>query len=77
MKSVGSVSLDMLIPDRSSRRCSLLKVAILYVPKLAYNLVSVARATEAGKSVTFSKTGCPITVERPQHLPPSREVSTI
>ena len=56
VKSVGTVSLDMILPDRSSRKCSLLKV--LYVPKLAYNLVSVARATEAGKSVTFSKTGC-------------------
>ena len=28
------------------------------MPKLAYNLVSVSRATEAGKSVTFSKGGC-------------------
>ena len=56
VKSVGTVELDMLLPDGSSRKCSLQKV--LYVPKLAYNLVSVSRATEAGKSVTFSKGGC-------------------
>ena len=31
---------------------------VLYVPKLAYNLVSVSRATEARKVVTFSKAGC-------------------
>ena len=55
VKSVGTVELDMLLPDGSSRKCSLLKV--LYVPKLAYNLVSVSRATEAGKSITFSKGG--------------------
>ena len=53
---MGTVELDMLLPDGSSRKCSLQKV--LYVPKLAYNLVSVSRATEAGKSVTFSKGGC-------------------
>ena len=46
----------MLLPDGSSRKYSLQKV--LYVPRLAYNLVSVSRATEAGKSITFSKGGC-------------------
>ena len=53
---MGTVELDMLLPDGSSRKYSLQKV--LYVPKPAYNLVSVSRATEAGKSVTFSKGGC-------------------
>ena len=40
VKSVGTVELDMLLPNGSSRKCSLQKV--LYVPKLAYNLVSVS-----------------------------------
>ena len=56
VKSVGTVELEMSLPDGSRRSCSLQRV--LYVPKLAYNLVSVSRATEAGKSVTFSKKGC-------------------
>ncbi len=56
VKSVGTVVLEMLLPDGSSRRCSLQRV--LYVPKLAYNLVSVSRATEAEKTVTFSRKGC-------------------
>ena len=29
---------------------------VLYVPILAYNLLSVAKATEAGKTVTFGET---------------------
>ncbi len=28
------------------------------VPKLAYNLVSVSRASEAGKTVRFNNSGC-------------------
>lgn len=55
VQSVGIVQLEMLLPDGSMRSCSLQKV--LYVPKLAYNLVSVSRATEAGKIVIFSKRG--------------------
>ena len=29
---------------------------VLYVPTLAYNLLSVAKATEAGKVITFGET---------------------
>ena len=56
VKSVGTVELEVLLPDGSSRSCSLQRV--LYVPELAYNLVSVSRATEARKCATFSKKGC-------------------
>ena len=46
----------MLLNDGSRRGCALKKV--LYVPELAYNLVSVLRAAEAGKSVYFDDSGC-------------------
>ncbi len=36
----GTVLLEMLLPKGNSRSCALQKV--LYVPKLAYNLVSVS-----------------------------------
>lgn len=38
------------------RGCALKKV--LYVPELAYNLCSVTRATESGKTVQFNESGC-------------------
>ncbi len=47
----GTVALNMLMTDVSARRCILKEV--LYVPKLAFNLVSVSRATESGKTVYF------------------------
>ena len=53
---VGTVVMDMLLNDGSRRGCALMKV--LYVPELAYNLVSVLRAAEAGKSVYFDDSGC-------------------
>ena len=31
---------------------------VLYVPNLAYNLVSVSRATDAGKTVDFDDSTC-------------------
>ena len=52
----GTVNLEMLLPDGNSRSCALQKV--WYVPKLEYNLVSVSRATQSGKSVKFDANGC-------------------
>ena len=51
----GTVDLEMPLTDGSNRGCALQKV--LYVPKLAYNLVSVSKATEAGKTVQFNCSG--------------------
>ena len=56
VKSVGTVELEMLLPDGSSRSCSLQRV--LYVLELTYNLVSVSRVIEAKKRDTLSKKGC-------------------
>ena len=54
----GTVPLQMLLPDGSTKKCSLKKV--LWIPKLAYNLLSVSKATEAGKMIQFSESGCEI-----------------
>ena len=55
----GTVSLQMLLPERRKQRCSLKKV--LWIPNLSHNLLSVSRASEAGKTVTFDDSGCEIT----------------
>ena len=54
----GTVDMDMLLSNGSRRSCALKRV--LYVPELAYNLVSVPRAVEAGKSVHFDDSGCDV-----------------
>ena len=46
----GTVDMEMLLTDGNSRGCTL-----RYIPELAYNLVSVPKATEAGK---FYNTSC-------------------
>ena len=52
----GTVHIDMVLSDGSKRGCALRKV--LYVPKLAYNLISVSRSAQSGKSVSFDDSGC-------------------
>ena len=54
----GTVTLEMLLPDGSSQRCKLKDV--LFVPKLSYSLLSVSKASEAGKATKFSKSECEI-----------------
>lgn len=54
----GSVTLELLLPDNSSQKCTLKNV--LYVPKLSYNLFSVSKASEAGKTAKFDNSGCEI-----------------
>lgn len=54
----GVVSLKMKLPDGNVRRCKLLDV--LYVPALAYNLLSVSKAAENGKVTKFDDDGCQI-----------------
>ena len=48
--------MDMLLNDGIRRKCTLKKV--LYIPELAYNLISVARAGEAEKMVHFDNSSC-------------------
>ena len=52
----GVVSLKTKLPDGSFKKCKLLDV--FYVPELAYNLLSVPRAAENGKTTKFDKNGC-------------------
>ena len=54
----GTFSLQMSLPDGSTKKCSLKKV--LLIPKLAYNLLSVSKASETGKTFKFDDTGCEI-----------------
>jgi len=46
----------MVLSDGTKKGCVLKKV--LYVPKLAYNLVSVSKAADAGKTVQFDGSMC-------------------
>ena len=55
-KGEGTVPMEMLMPNGTTNGCDLVKV--LYVPELACNLLSVPRATEAGKNVKFDETSC-------------------
>ena len=54
----GTVKLDMILPDGGTQKCKLKNV--LYVPKLSYSLLSVSKASEAGKTTKFDKCGCKI-----------------
>ena len=52
----GKVVLDMVLPSGESKPCTLHNV--LYVPSLSYNLLSVAKASQRGKTVEFTKSAC-------------------
>ena len=46
-----------LLPDGNSKMCNFKRMLI---PKLAYNLLSVSEASDAGKIVKFDESGCRI-----------------
>ena len=52
----GTVKLAMILPGGSTQKCKLENV--LYVPKLSYSLLSVSKASEAGKTTNFDQKGC-------------------
>ena len=52
----GTVDMKMLLPNGGSRMCALKNV--LYISKLAYNLVSVSKAAQAGKTIEFYNSSC-------------------
>jgi len=62
----GTVTLKMNISNGKESKCTLHDV--LLVPDLAYNLFSVSRATEAGKSTEFTKSSCSIREEKGNRL---------
>ena len=47
----GTVYRDMILTDGTRRVCAVQNV--LYFPELSYNLVSVSRVADAGKTVHF------------------------
>ena len=54
----GTVELDMYLTNGKSHKCRLHDV--LYVSKLCYNLLRVAKVTSYGKSFKFADTNCSI-----------------
>ena len=54
----GTVKLDTILPGGSTQKCRLENV--LFVPKLSYSLLSVSKASEAGKTTKFNQSGCQI-----------------
>ena len=46
----------MVLPNGKVKTCTLHDV--LYVPEISYNLVSVAKASQKGKIVKFTKSAC-------------------
>ena len=54
----GTLILDTVLPNGRAKKCSIENV--LYVPKLSYSLLSVSKASEAGKITRFNRTGCEI-----------------
>ena len=54
----GTVTLTTLLPDGNTKECELKNV--LLVPKLSYSLLSVSKASEAGKITKFDSFGCEI-----------------
>ena len=54
----GTVELVMKLPGGKRQRCSL--QGVLFVPDLSYSLLSVSKASEAGKVTRFGKSGCQI-----------------
>ena len=54
----GTVRLETLLPDGSTTKCRLDNV--LFVPKLSYSLLSVSKASSAGKTTKFDQSGCEI-----------------
>ena len=55
---VGDVKLEMKMSNGKTQTCTL--VNVLCVPGLAYNLLSVSKASEAGMTAVFSNTECQI-----------------
>ena len=57
----GTVELEVEVNGKM-QKCTLKNV--LYVPELSYNLLSVSKATDAGKKVLFNENGCEIKNKR-------------
>ena len=57
---------EIKLPSGKIKRCNLNNV--LCIPKLAYNLLSVTKAPEAGKTVCFNTNVCTIVNKRVKAL---------
>ena len=64
-KMEGNVKLNVIVNGKL-KTCTLRNV--LYVPELSYNLLSVSKATDSGKQVSFDKNGCEIRSRRTKEI---------
>ena len=58
----GVVLLETKLHSSKTKKCKLHDV--LYVPKLSYNLLSVSKVSDAGKTARFGETSCQILYDR-------------
>ena len=61
----GNVKLTVSVNGRK-KTCTLRNV--LYVPELSYSLLSVSKATDSGKQVSFDDDGCEIKYKRTKEI---------
>ena len=73
--STGAVEVKLKLPGGKSKVGRLSDV--LYVPTLAYNLLSVTKATEAGKKVTFGDTRAEIVDDQGQVVAVASKVGSL
>jgi transposase InsO family protein len=71
----GVVTLQLKLPNGDLKIGKLNDV--LYVPKLAYNLLSVTKVTEMGKAVYFNKSGCNICDEQEKLVAVASKVGSL
>ena len=58
----GVVVLETKLPSGRTKKCKL--HVVLYVPKLSYNLLSVSKTSDAGKTTRFGEASCQIVDEK-------------
>ena len=71
----GDVVLDMVLPNGELKLCVLHDV--LYVPKLAYNLISVTKASQKGKTIKFTMSACYVLDKRHKMVAKATKVGSL
>ena len=71
----GEVVLEMILPSGESKSCTLHDV--LYVPELSYNLLSVAKASQRGKVVKFTKSACYVLDRKHQMVAKATKIGSL
>jgi hypothetical protein len=72
----GVVKTEIESPNGQKGKSCVLQ-DVLYVPSVSYNLVSVSKATESGKTVKFNKDGCHILDESQKLIATAKRVGNL